>query len=209
MVIKHLANNFGLVQEYDIYKILKKYNIELTEDEALSIADEFGMDLSLFDGSVKNTIKTLMNDLSINIDKIITNTDANKEIKAYLQKYLEKQLYFNKSDINNKKIEHIINFIDREFDPADDNELVKIYRKIQDMTIEEFKKEILPKTKAEDLGIKSVTGYEILKKIQRYDEKTNTDFMNTVYFDSLVKETQTKIIILNINLTNLQEHLNS
>ena len=34
------------------------------------------------------------------------------------------------------------------------------------MTLEEFREEILPLVKDEDLGIKNLTGYDILKKIQ-------------------------------------------
>lgn len=203
MIVKHLADNFGMIQEFEIFKILEKHGIKLSDDETMAIASEFAIELNSFDGSVKNTINLLMNDFSINIDKIITNPDANKEIKDYLRSYLENSLYFNQKDINNKKIEHIIKFIDREYNPVSDYELVKIYRQIQDMTKEEFKKEILSKVKFEDLGIKNNTGFDILKQIQRYNEKTNTDFINTVYFDSLVKETPTKTYDVNYRLKKL------
>ena len=91
-----------------------------------------------------------------------------KNWKISFRKFLTEKLYFNKedldlSDLDNQKIIHIIKFIDRIYDPADDDEFVEIYRQIQDMTDEEFKTEILSKANYEDMGVKSLTGYDILK----------------------------------------------
>ena len=56
------------------------------------------------------------------------------------------------------------------------------------MPMDVFKKEIMPFVKPEDLNIKPLTGYEVLKRIQNYDEKMNTSLVNTVYYDNLVTE---------------------
>ena len=52
------------------------------------------------------------------------------------------------------------------------------------MTTEEFRKEIVPRIKPEDLGIKNYTGFDVLKKLRHYDENAETSFINTVYYDN-------------------------
>ena len=42
-------------------------------------------------------------------------------------------------ELENQKIKNIVDFIDRVYDPIDDEEFVKIYRKLQDKTEAEFK----------------------------------------------------------------------
>ena len=96
------------------------------------------------------------------------------------------------SDLDNQKIKHVIKFIDKVFDPADNKELIKIYRRIQDLTTDEFENEILPLVSDEDLGIKQVSGYDILKAIKRGEEEANNDFINNVYYDSLVRDNGNK-----------------
>gem|GEM_PF-5171781 len=55
------------------------------------------------------------------------------------------------------------------------------------MTLDEFKKDIIPKATRKDLGLKDYTGYDILKKLQMYEEKSNISLINTIYYDQLVK----------------------
>ena len=134
-----------------------------------------------------------MASLNKDIEKIVTDKEAAKEISKFFRNYLNKTLYFNKSDLNmyeleNQKIKNIVDFIDRVYDPIDDEEFVKIYRKLQDMTEAEFKQEILSKTTDKDLGIKNINGYDILKKIKRHESKANIDFMNEVYYDNIATE---------------------
>lgn len=191
-ILDYLAEEMGVIQEYNIQNILAKYGITLTPEESMLIADIFDIPKEEFTGSAKDTINYLMNVWAEDIDNLITNPDANKEVKEYLHKFLKDKIYFTKKDIDTKRLEHLVKFIDREFDPIDDNEFVKTFNRIQDMTMEEFKKEILPKVKPEDLNIKDVTGYDVLKKIQYYNKDMNTNLINTVFYDSLVPEINPK-----------------
>ena len=50
------------------------------------------------------------------------NPDIEKDIKPILR-------IATKKDIDTKRLEHLVKFIDREFDPIDDNEFVKIFNK--------------------------------------------------------------------------------
>lgn len=189
--IDYLAKNFNDDEYEKIDTILKKYNINLTDDEFNKIKITFSIDKDLFDGSAKTTINLLMESIEKDIDKITQNPDAKQELENYFRNYFNEKIYFNKDDLDlskleNQNISNIINFIDRVFDPYDDEEFIEIFRHIQDMTEEEFKKEILSKATYEDMGIKSVNGYTILKRLQRGEEKAERIFMNNVYYDYII-----------------------
>lgn len=187
-IIDYLADNFGLKESGEIEKLLKdKYGIELTEEESAEIGTRFGLPDD-WDGSVKSAIDTMMVDLGAEVDSVVKHPEANKDVKDYLRNFLETNLYFNEKDIKNVSIKPLINFIDRIYDPENDEELVQRYRQIQDMTKEEFKKEILSKVTLKDLGIKSLTGFDILKKIKMYEENATTAFKNMIINSSLKNE---------------------
>ncbi len=191
--IDYLADSFGDKEFIEMQDILKKHGISLSEDELNSIGEEFSFDKDRFDGSAKTTLTLLLENIREDINKVVSDVNVQQELEDFFRKFLSENLYFNKndldmSDFDNRKISHIVKFIDRVYDPADDEEFVEIYNRIQDMTEEEFNKEVLSKATYEDMGVKSITGYDILKKIQRYEESANTSFMNTVYYDSLVTE---------------------
>ena len=183
-VTDYVCGEFGDDEYNKIDGILNKYNINLTENEYDSVGSKFEIDMDDFDGSAKNIIKKFCEIIKSDLDKVIHNEDAKKEILNVYKDFFKRAMYFNKDDIISSGVSNIVKFIDREFSPIDDNELVKIYRNIQNLTIEEFKKEILPKVKPEDLGIKNYTGYDILKKLLRYEDNAETAFMNTVYYDA-------------------------
>lgn len=181
-------------QEVDdkVEEILAKHNVKLNEDDLFSIGEKLKINKDKYDGSLKTSIDMYVKSLSKDIDAVVQDKEARIDLKKYFRKLLNDKLYFNTSDLKNPKITHIIEFIDREFDPTSDEEFVKIYRQIQDMTEDEFKSQILSKVTLKDLGFKEETGYDVLKRIQRYDEAANNSLVNTVYYDSLVKEIDDK-----------------
>ncbi len=191
--VDYLADAFGDEEFIQMQDILKKHGINLTNDELNSIGEEFNIDRTRFDGSAKTTLNLLLENIREDINAVVSDPAVQQELEDFFRSFLSEKLYFNQadldlSDLDNQRNIHIIKFIDRVFDPEDDEEFIAIYRKIQDMTEEEFKNEILSKATYEDMGVKSVTGYDILKKLQRYEESANTAFMNTVFYDSLVSE---------------------
>lgn len=196
-IIDYLAESFGEKEEDEIDKILEKHNIVLSEDEYDKLIDKFSVDLDEFNGSAKTTFNLIMEAINKSLDNIIKYPKANKELKDFYKNFLKQKIYFNESDLDmsdldNQKIKHVIKFIDKVFDPADNKELIKIYRRIQDLTTDEFENEILPLVSDEDLGIKQVSGYDILKAIKRGEEEANNDFINNVYYDSLVRDNGNK-----------------
>lgn len=192
-VVNYLADSFGDKEFLEMQAILDKHGIKLTDDELESIGEIFAIDIEGYNGSAETTLNMLIESIREDINDVVSDTSVQQELEDFFRKFLTEKVYLSKedldlSDLDNQKIAHIIKFIDRVYDPEDDDEFVAIYRRIQDMTDEEFKKEILPKATYEDMGVKTLTGYDILKKLQRYEESTNTSFMNTVYYDSLASE---------------------
>lgn len=191
--IDYLTDSFSDSDYEKRDAILAKHNIKLSEEELDSIGQKFEIDMSEFDGSAKTTINLLLENLRKDINKVVSNVEVQQELEDFYRDYFTRTLYFNKKDLDltepdNQRISHIIEFIDRVFDPYDDEEFVEIYNQIQDMTIDEFQNEIMSKATYQDMGIKTTTGYDILKRLQLYEEKTNTNFMNTVFYDSLMQE---------------------
>ena len=183
--IDYIGNCWGTQEEDALNKIYEKYGIKLTDEEESYIGCKFTIDLDTFDGCLENSINQILQFAEEDVNKVIKNEDAKKEIMTLLENFIRKFLYFNKEDIKDPKIKHIINFIDRVYDPEDDDDFVRIYREIQNMDRETFKKEIMSKVTAKDLGLKTTTGYEVLKKIQHYDSNMSNNLINTVYYDTL------------------------
>ena len=189
MVINYLGSSFG-DNEYEVLlKILEKHNSKTKPEIFYDKFDGIGVeDADLLNGSVAKMARLIIKDADRRIDELVEEEPARKEMKEYIHNFVRKKLYFQESDLKNKQLKEVIDFIDREFDPEDDKEFVKIFREIQDMTTDEFKEKIMPRVNKEDLGIKNITGYDILKKIQRYEDKYEDKLINTVYYDALVPD---------------------
>ena len=186
--LDYLSDKWSDEDENRLKQIVDKYKLELSEEEYNRIGDKLRVDSDKFNGSAKDSINEILKNLQRDINSVVHDKNAQLEIRRLFRDFLSREMYFNEKDLKNPKIKHIIDFIDRVYNPNDDKEFVEIYRKIQNMTNEEFRKEVLSKVKPEDLGLKDISGYDILRKIQYYDEKTNTSFMNQVYYDITASE---------------------
>ena len=191
-IVDYVTQAFTPEDDIKITTILKKYNPEISDEQLDTIGSHFSIDLDRFDGSVKTTINLLMETLSKDIRNVLTNPEGIREAEKFFSDFLHRSLYFNSSDLKNGKIRHIVNFIDREFNPNDDKEFVKIYRQIQDMTHSEFKEQIISKTKAKDFGINNLTGFDMLKKIRLGNEDYEYSFKNEIATDGLYADLPTK-----------------
>jgi len=193
----YMVDLFAEEQYEEIDKILDKYNIKLSDEEFNVITGELKFDSKDFDGSLRKTINVFTKTFTSNVNKVVKNADAQAEIKNYIESYLKDKLYFNLSDLDmyqleNQEHEHIVKFIDKIYDPESDEEFVKIYNKIQNMTSEEFKKEVLSKVDNEALGLKNLTGIDVLRAIKNYNEEMNTALLNTVWYDSKIQENESE-----------------
>lgn len=145
-----------------------------------------------FNGSLKDTINFVVNKTLKQFDENIPSDEksqkARKEFKEVLVKTLNDSMYFNLDDIQSDKFraKSIRKWLDRKFDPASDEEFVQIYRKLQDMTTEEFNK-YTQDLSDEDIGIKSITGYDVITKLKSANSKVKMDLRNSIYYEELLK----------------------
>ena len=185
--VEYMADTLTSKECDDLIDIKNSYGFDMDDDKFIDLLESFAMsDKTKYNGSLKQTLNLVLQQIDIDLAKSIDNEALRNDLVNYLRNFLESKTYFNEKDLNNPSIKHLIKFVDREFNPQDDEEFIKIFRSLQDMTEEEFKKTVLPKVKREDLGIKNITGFDILKRVQRYEDKANRDLMNEIYFDTIV-----------------------
>ena len=103
-----------------IDKILSKYNIQLDDDTYDNIFVSFELDDKDWNGSLKDTIDTLIKSMSEKMDEHIQNSSAKADLLNYMRNSMREMLYFNESDLKNPKLDNIIKFIDRVYNPVDD-----------------------------------------------------------------------------------------
>lgn len=189
-ILKFIEEDLSVDDANIIDNYLKSNNIKIDDGEFEKIFCYFEIENDKFNGSIKDTITTIVNDIIHKAEKITDSEEILNELKDILTTLYENKLYFRASDVKNPEIAHIIKFIDRFYNPSSDEELVQIYRNLQDMTKSEFRKQIIPNLRNEDLNIKNETGYGILKRIQRYEENAEDALCNTIYADEILKHTE-------------------
>lgn len=189
-VIDYVVDSFTEENDNDIENILEKYSVKLSDEEYMELFSSLKVDPDKFNGSVDSIASTLYEELEKRFNEKFENKTLVNELLDYMGNFIGEALYFNLDDIKNPKLQPLIKFIDREFKPESNTELVKIYRKIQDMPEDKFKKIIIPRLTKADLGIKNLTGYDILKKLLMHDDKTEKDVRNTIFANTISVDTE-------------------
>ena len=198
MVLYYYATNPKTNKVMDILNgAIDNHNIKLNDKQKIDIISNVAMynknEDKQFDGSLKHTIGFMVNKTLNQFDKVVPDSDdaklAKQEIKENLTNSLSDALYFNESDIDNKstKFSAIAKYIDKKYNPETNEDFVNIYRNLQDMTTEEFKKETAD-VKDEDLAIKDYSGYEMLRRYKAAEPKADTLVRNSVYQQELLKD---------------------
>ncbi len=189
-ILKYIEETLSSSDAEIIENLLKKYDIKMSDEDFENTFCGFEIVNDEFNGSLKRTINLIVKSVTKAAEEKIHNPEVIEELKYLLKDIYRNKLYFNESDISNPDIQNVIRFIDRVFNPSSNEELVKIYRRLQNLTREEFKEQIIPKLNNDDLNIKNYTGYEILKRIQRYDDSAEDDVCNTIYADEIARHTE-------------------
>ncbi|MCM1265668.1 MAG: hypothetical protein NC200_05660 [Candidatus Gastranaerophilales bacterium] len=175
------------------------------KDNGLNIDDELcgkimhniavyeGDEQSKFNGSLKDTINFVvdktMKQFDENVEANDSSAKAKAEIKENLTTLLQRDLYFDKSDLNQNtdKAKGIQRWIDDKFNPATDEEFVEVYRNLQDMKTEDFNK-LTTDLSNENLGIANLTGYDMLVKVKAANDDAESTLRNTLFFDEYSKD---------------------
>lgn len=188
--MKYLAQSLSVDDLNKIEQYLKKYNIQIDDKEFEDIFCNFEVINDEFNGNARHTINLIVKDIFSKIKDKINSPEAETELKKLLREIFSEKIYFNQTDIANPEILHIIKFIDRVYNPESNEDLIRIYKNLQNMTVDEFKQQIIPLLNNDDLNIKSETGYGLLKRIQRYEEGAENALCNTIFADEIEKHTE-------------------
>lgn len=178
--------------------VLDKYNIKLDEKSKNNILNNINRfeknDNKMFDGSLKNTINFMVDKATKQFGEVVQDETENtklakQEFQENLTKALSDAYYINESDVDNHstKFKAIANYIDKKYNPETNEDFVNIYRKLQDMTKEEFDQETSDLTE-KDLGIKEYSGFDMLRRYKASDLKTTERLRNTLFQHELLKD---------------------
>ena len=175
---------------------LKNNGINITQEEKVKIIAKTAMyendEIKAFDGSLAHTIDFLTTKLLRQFDAVVPDSQnarkAKEEISKKLNKDVADALYFNKNDLKKDAEINIAvkNYIDRKYDPQTDDDFVKIYKKLQDMTLDEFRIETSDVTD-KDILFKSCTGFDALKMYRNENPEAKTHVANLVYQKHLLQ----------------------
>lgn len=146
-----------------------------------------------FNGSVRNSIDMFIERAGRQFDENIPQSEdsklAKEEFLNNLRGVYDKHVYFNAEDLKSDtdKAKGIRAWIDDTFQPKTNEEFISIYRMLQDMPTEEFHRY----TKNIDkkyLGMKKVSGYDLLVKVQNANDPAETLLRNTLFYDEYSKD---------------------
>lgn len=177
-----ILNKNNVKYEYDIIPKIFNSTAAYTKEEE-----------SQFTGSIKDSINFVISKTMKQFDENIPPTEeslkAREEFKTYLTDFLNEIMYFNTDDLKSMKFraQAVRKWIDKTFDPVSDEKFVEIYRKLQDMTTEEFNK-YTSNLSDEDLGIKQISGYDVLASVKAANDKAETALQNRLFMDEYVKQ---------------------
>ena len=138
------------------------------------------IDSNKFDGSLNNTIDLIGRKFEESLNSKTSNfADKDAKIKLLaneIKDILKTNMGFTLADLNNPSFEtgslkNIEKWVEDVFNPASDEEFVQIFNKLQNMTSKEFNSLYNNKITNEVIGIKRVTGFDILSQIRANNEK--------------------------------------
>ncbi len=118
--------------------------------------------------------------------------DKIKEVSAKIREVIKSNLYITEEDVKKEfssgRNKNIADWIDRIFNPKSDKEFAQVLNSIRNMKTEDFKKNYDSKISDEDMGIKPISGYDIVKTIRSGSKSIRESFINTVFAECYYKD---------------------
>ena len=182
----------------DAYELLKQYakdnNVNLSYEVMAKIVNSMKrIQKDDYNGSLSQGIDLMQK----NFEKYLklkwnASEEQAKELSNIIRKKIENNLTVTEQDVKTNfstgRNEKIGNWIDREFAPKTDKEFAQILNDLRNMTNEEFKKKYDSKISDIDMGIKAITGYDVVKAIRSGNDKMKNSFINTVFSEDYYKD---------------------
>ena len=195
-----------------IDNIFKQNQMDIGEKTLIAILDSAdNISDKDFDGSLSDTIDTMCANV---VDAVSTKVPDVKigtleALSEGLNKYMHVMLDFNSSDMNieSNSFKKIKEIIDRKYDPETNGEFIKIYKSLQNMTKEEFDKEMSDVT-LEDKGLKNVTAYDVFQKIKKDNDATKSELKNSIFYEEITKDMKFSDTITNYQYEKFSKNTN-
>ncbi len=168
-----------------------KYGINVKPKELLTIITDIkNTKASDLDGSMIHAITLITAKARKDISEV-TPSFENKEKRVdeltnEIREILIKNNYM--TDIEELDMPNIEKWIDETFSPTTNEEFIKIFNRLRDMTTEDFNKLYKSQITQEALGIQNITGYDVLKGLQAENSKTINTLYNQIYRDEIFKD---------------------
>lgn len=179
----------------EVYALLdgfaKVNNIKITDGKKVAIVNSLKqINKEEFNGSLDKTIDLMINSFK---KSLFSNTSGfeNKKEKVEnmannVRNLLRANMGFTLADLGSSSfdddnMQDIVRWIDKVFDPATDEELVQIFNNLRNMTTDEFNQKYNDKITDEAIGIKPVTGYDILTQFRGMDNRTHNLLYNIMF----------------------------
>ena len=151
-----------------------------------------------FDGSLEHMIDLMVSGfksyLSDNIDDFEGKDKYLDSIGLILTKDLKNNTLMTVEDLhknfNSPHLVNIANWIDDVFSPATDEEFVDIFNRLRNMTREEFETKYASLINDKSLGLKNISGYDVLKDFKNENESVQNVVFNTIYYQQYAKDVE-------------------
>ena len=145
------------------------------------------------DGSMINMINVLTDNFRKSIAKVTPKFDNKEErineITKEVRNILIKNNYMNSDDVID--MPNIEKWIDKNFAPVTNEEFIRIFNKLRDMTTDEFKKLYDSTIDNEALGIEEISGYDVLKKLRAENYEVMNVLYNQIFREEFYKDLKT------------------
>lgn len=178
-------NVYGLLDEF-----AKENNIKISPTMKIDMINSLNkINKNEFDGSLETTIKLMSESFVKYSTKHLANfPDKNEKLQVLSDKIrseLRSNMSFTLTDLNNSSsgIQNIIKWIDNNFKPTTDEEFVQIFNNLQNLTTEEFEQKYNSTITDETLGIKTISGFDLIKRFRGYEERIQNSVYNMLFYE--------------------------
>ncbi len=187
-----------------LQEFAKENNIKIIPSQINKIINSLkNIDRKKFDGSLEKTTELMSESFAKSLYNKTPDFENKKEkieaLRQEVQKYLYDNMIFKPSDLKNPKfgsgrLAGVCSWIDRTFDPKTDEEFIEIFRKLQQMTLVDYEKQYGSTITNEDMGLKELTGYDILTRLRSYDENAQRNLLNVLYGREIGKQLKLSVM---------------
>ena len=189
-IVKYLTGSIAEELSVLLDEFAKENNIKISPSTKIDIMNSLNkINKSEFDGSSETTIRLMSESFDKFITKHIANFPDKKEkiegLADTVRKQLRTNMGFTLADLNNSssEIKNIIKWIDDTFKPETDEEFVQIFNRLQQMTTREFEEKYSSKITPEVMGIKNISGYDLIKRFRGYEERIQNSVYNMLFYE--------------------------